>query len=69
MNSTIILQQVADLISFEMKISDRVGNNTLQITKPRARQILLDIRALQKEVSKSKSKHIHKEPAWALNPY
>ncbi len=69
MNTSVVLQQVADLISFEMKLSDRVGNSTIQITKPRARQILLDIRALQKEVAKSKSKHVRREPAWASNPY
>lgn len=68
MNSATILKQVADLISFEMKLADRVGNDTLQITKARARQILLDIQAVQKEVSKSKSKHIRKEPAWLSNP-
>jgi len=69
MNAEIIMQEMEALLSINIKMSDRLGLETLSlITVPRARMLLNEIKAYRKEKSKAKSKHIRKEPAWLNSP-
>jgi hypothetical protein len=64
MKADSIIQELEALISATLKMSDRHGLPTIQITTPRARMLMADIKSYKKEKSKSASKHIKKEPAW-----
>jgi len=57
-----IIDEIEDLLKFEMKLSDRVGTNTLQITKPRARLLLQRISDYKTKTKKAAK--INKTPAF-----
>jgi hypothetical protein len=64
MKADSIIQQLEALISANLKMATRHNLETIQITTPRARMLMLDILEYKKEKSKAASKHIKKEPAW-----
>jgi hypothetical protein len=64
MKNASIINEIEDLLKFEMKLANRIGNKTLQITVPRAKLLLDSIRDYKSQIEKSKSKHITKDPAW-----
>ncbi|NBX75030.1 MAG: hypothetical protein EBQ92_00540 [Proteobacteria bacterium] len=57
-----IIDEIEGFLKFEMKLSDRVGTDTLQITKPRARLLLQQI-SDHKNKTKKEAK-INKTPAF-----
>jgi hypothetical protein len=68
MKADSIIQQLEALISANLKMATRHGLETIQITTPRARMIMDDIRAYKAANIKAVSKHIRKEPAWLNRP-
>ena len=64
MKADSIIQEVEALISANLKMATRHNLETIQITTPRARMLMLNILAYKKEKSKAASKHIKREPAW-----
>jgi hypothetical protein len=68
MNYSSIVSQIESLLSFEVKLAKRHDLDQIRITVSRAKTLLEDIRAIKNQIEKSKSKHVRREPAWALNP-
>jgi hypothetical protein len=64
MKADSIIQELEALISANLKMATRHNLETIQITTPRARMLMLNILAYKKEKSKAASKHIKREPAW-----
>ena len=64
MKADSIIQELEALISANLKMATRHNLETIQITTPRARMLMLNILAYKKEKSKAASKHIKNEPAW-----
>jgi len=64
MKADSIIQELEALISARLKMATRHNLDSIHITTPRARMLMLDILAYKKERSKAASKHIRKEPAW-----
>jgi hypothetical protein len=54
-----------------LKYAERQGNSEIRISAAVAREILVYIRDANKQIEKSKSKHIRlkREPAWLDNPF
>jgi len=59
-----IVSDIEGMFSVLTKIADRVGNDTIEISNTRAKEILKEIRSIKSQEIKSQSKHIRKEPAW-----
>jgi chromosomal replication initiation ATPase DnaA len=63
-----ITNNVGDLFSVLIKITDRLDNDEIRISRSRAREILNEIRSLNKEEAKSYAKKPLREPRWLSNP-
>lgn len=60
-----VASDIEGMFSVLTKIADRVGNDEIRISKTRAKEILLEIRSLNKKDKASRP--IIKEPAWLDN--
>ena len=64
-----VVESIEPLLSVCIKMADTVGNDEIRISKTRAKELLSSIRAVKKQIIKSKAKHVRKEPAWLDNPW
>ena len=63
-----IVSDLEGILKTLIPIADRVGNDEIKISKTRAKEMLLEIKRINNEKEKAKSKHIRREPAWLTNP-
>jgi hypothetical protein len=63
-----LLSSIGSILSVMIKASDGAKYDQILISKTRAKELLANIKHLQKSDKKVCSKHMRREPAWLTNP-